>query len=61
MEALRVLWRGSFGRWCFAGANVKECYPEVGTSERLWQTHEGMFHLSRHRGDDVLLKQTCDK
>jgi hypothetical protein len=32
---LRVLWRVSCVGWCFAGANVKECFPEVDTSERL--------------------------
>jgi hypothetical protein len=44
---------------------MKECFPEVDIGERLRQAHEGTFHLSRHRREDVLLKQTgestCDK
>jgi hypothetical protein len=40
---------------------VKECFPEVGTGERLRQIHEGMFSWSRHRRKDVLLKQARER
>jgi hypothetical protein len=43
------------------GKHVKECFPEVDTGERLRQTPEGTFHCGRHRKEDVLIKQTCEK
>ena len=41
--------------------HVKECFPEVDTGERLRQTPEGTFHCGRHRREDVLLRQTCER
>ena len=43
------------------GIHLKQSFPEVDTDERLRQTCEGMFHRSRHRRKDVLLKQTCER
>ena len=44
---------------------MTEYFPELDTGKRLRQTHEGMLHSSRHRREDVLLKQarkrTCDE
>ena len=40
---------------------MKECFPEVDTGKRLRQTREGTFHWSRHRREDVLLKQAREK
>ena len=58
---LRVLWKGSCIWWCFLGANMKECFCEVDTGERLRQTCERMFHWSRYRKNDVLLKQEHER
>jgi hypothetical protein len=38
---------------------MEECFPEVVTGERRSQTCEGRFCWSRHRREDVLLKQAC--
>jgi hypothetical protein len=43
------------------GKHMKECFPEVDTGERLRQTCEGTFGWSRHRRQDVLLKQACER
>jgi hypothetical protein len=43
------------------GKPVKECFPEVDTSERLKQTPEGTFHRGRHRRKNVLLKQARER
>ena len=40
---------------------MKECLAKVGASERPRQPQEGMFHCSRHRRKDVLLKQACER
>ena len=43
------------------GKHVKECFPEVDTDERLRQTRERTFHRSRHRRENVVLKQTHER
>jgi hypothetical protein len=40
---------------------MKECLVKVNTGVRLRPTHETMFHFSRHRSQDVLLKQACER
>ena len=40
---------------------MKECFPEVDTSERLRQTCEGNFHRSRHKREVVLLEQAHER
>jgi hypothetical protein len=43
------------------GKHMKECFSKVDTDERLRQTGEGTFHWSRHRREDVLFMQTCER
>jgi hypothetical protein len=43
------------------GKHMKGRFIKVDTHERLRQTREGTFHWSRHRREDVLLKQAHER